>query len=234
MTATILKFIPWMVALLSLGGIVAIVLRKIPILLKLPAAPPEGQSPRFLIRAVIQKIGTRIRGLRYSSYQPAISIWFEKVLRKIRVLILKIDNIFLRLIGATREKSQIWTVRSRAWMEQHRLKKIQKLQVLEKLDQVEILETIQKAKEEAADESKEAPAQMQKDEKKKEVEKISVEKECIDLIAKDPRNVEAYKRLAFYYCEQGNKDDAKNCFRQVLKFNPDDLEVISKMKELAG
>lgn len=225
---TILNLAPWVAAGMCLAGIAIIILRKIPVLLKLPAEPQEGQTQPFLGKILLQKILLRIRGLKYSSYPALFSKWLEKTLRKTRVLILKIDNIFVNLIGKSREKSQIWTVRSRAWMEQHRLKKIQKLQVLEKLDQAEIIETIQKAKEEVR---KEADGK-KIDEAAPEKVKFSEEKNCIDMIARDPRNVDAYKRLGFLYCEQGNKDDAKNCFKQVLKLNPDDLEVIGKMKEL--
>jgi tetratricopeptide (TPR) repeat protein len=170
--------------------------------------------------------------LRYSSYQPALAAWFEKTLRKLRLLLLKIDNVFLRMIGSSREKTQIWTVRSRAWMEQHRLKKIKKLEVLEKLDQAEIIETIQKAKEDVKNGKKDKTSEVPKPELSEEELKQAEETSCIDIIARDPRNIEAYRRLGFLYCEQGNKEDAKNCFRQVLKLNPDDLEVISKMREL--
>ncbi len=226
----ILNILPWIIAGLSLGGIVFIVAKKIPVLLKLPSNAPDGQAPVFFAKALAQKIGIRIKGLRYSSYQPLFLAWVEKTLRKFRLLILKTDSIFVKLIGHSREKTQIWTVRSRAWMEQHRLKKIQKLQVLEKLDQAELMETIQKAKNEVEEEKKNSK---NKEEVQPQMAK-SEEKECIDLISQDPRNIEAYKRLGFYYCLQGNKDDAKNCFRQVLKLNPDDLEVVAKMKELAG
>src|SRR4030042_2113130 len=145
----IIKFAPWIVGVLSLAGIFTIIFRKIQVLLKLPASAPDGQAPAFFLKVLAQKIFIRFKGLRYSSYQPALLSWFEKFLRKLRLSILRTDALFVKLIGSSREKSQIWTVRSRAWMEQHRLKKIQKLQVLEKLDQAEILETIQKAKQDA-------------------------------------------------------------------------------------
>jgi len=235
MRTLIINIVPWAVAGLSLGGVAVIILKKIPVLLKLPARPPEGQPQNFILKSLAQKIILRFRGLRYSSYQPALAAWFEKTLRKLRLLLLKIDNLFLRLIGSSREKTQIWTVRSRAWMEQHRLKKIKKLEVLEKLDQAEIIETIQRAKEDVKNGNgkKEKKQEIGKTELSQEELYVAEETNCIDLIARDPRNIEAYRRLGFMYCEQGNKEDAKNCFKQVLKLNPDDLEVISKMKELA-
>jgi len=230
----ILNFAPWVVAALSLAGVAVIILKKIPVLLKLPVKPPDGQPPSFLLKSLAQKIILRLRGLRFSSYLPAISAWFEKTLRKLRLLLLKIDNVFVKLIGSSREKTQIWTVRSRAWMEQHRLKKIKKLEVLEKLDQAEIIETIQKAKEDVKNGNgkNEKKPEISKPELSEEELKYAEETSCIDMIARDPRNIEAYRRLGFLYCEQGNKEDAKNCFKQVLKLNPDDLEVISKMKDL--
>src|SRR4030042_1595429 len=232
MKTLILNIAPWVMAGLSITSITFIFLRKRSLLLKLPARPPEGQEHVSIFKALIQKIIIRMKGLRYFSYQPAMAAWFEKILRKIRVLLLKIDNVFLRMIGASREKTQIWTVRSRAWMEQHRLKKIKKLEVLEKLDQAEIIETIQKAKEEVKNGKKEKKEEEKKIEISEGELRQAEEANCIDLIARDPRNIESYRRLVFLYCELGNKEDAKNCFKQVLKLNPDDLEVISKMKEL--
>lgn len=217
---------------MSFLGVGIIIFRKIPILLKLPITPPDGQKPTFFLKVLFQKFSLRLKGLRYSSYQPVLSAWSEKTLRKLRLVILKIDNIFVGLIGRSREKSQIWTVRSRAWMEQHRLKKIQKLQVLEKLDQAEIMETIQKAKKEVKEEEENQKQVQSPEPLVQEGQEVLEEKYCIDLIAKDPRNIDAYRRLGFLYLEQGNKEDAKNCFKQVLKLNPDDLEVVSKMKEL--
>jgi tetratricopeptide (TPR) repeat protein len=234
MKTLILNIVPWVVAALSMAGVAIIILRKRPVLLKLPVKPSEGQEQVFIFKALSQKIVLRLRGLRYSSFGPAMVVWFEKILRKLRLLLLKIDNIFVRMIGRSREKTQILTVRSRAWMEQHRLKKIKKLEVLEKLDQAEIIETIQKAKEDVKNGNgkKEKKAEVKKPEISEEELKQAEEANCIDLIARDPRNIEAYRRLGFLYCELGNKEDAKNCFKQVLKLNPDDLEVISKMKEL--
>lgn len=230
MRAIIINFAPWVLAGLSLAGLVAIILRKIPVLLKLPEVPQDGQPQQFLVNDLFQKIILRLRGLRYSSVQPAIVNSIEKTLRKLRLLLLKIDNLFVNLIGRSREKSQIWTVRSRAWMEQHRLKKIQKLQVLEKLDQAEIIETIQKAKEEVREQ--ENGKKEEKQIRPKENGFVLEEKRFIDLIARDPRDLEAYKQLGLLYLKQGDKEDAKNCFKQVLKLNPDDMEVISKMKEI--
>jgi len=219
MKIIILNLLPWIVLGISVIGIIVIILRKIQVLLKLPVKSAiEHLSP-----SVGEKIKIKIEGLRYSSLQPAIATWLEKTLRKLRVTLLKLDNVFLNLIERAREKSQILKARSRAWVEHHRLKKIEKLQMLEKLDQAEVSETIEKAKKE----SKKEPVP-----KKEKDSTLAEEKKLVDLITKEPRNIEAYRKLGFLYLKLDNKEDAKNCFREVLKIDPDDLEVISKLKEL--
>ncbi|MBI4708704.1 MAG: tetratricopeptide repeat protein [Candidatus Portnoybacteria bacterium] len=223
----ILTYTPWVVLAICFVGMVVIVLRKMQLLLKLPEKPQEAN----ISSPLLEKFKIKIRGVKYSSFQPAVSGWLEKLLRKLRLSILKIDNFFVFLIERLREKSQVWTVRSRAWMEQHRLKKIQKLQVLEKLDQAQILESIQKAKEEVKVEENNGKNKALPESKNNGFE-APEEKACIDLIARDPRNIKAYRKLGFLYLNQGNKEDAIGCFKQVLKLNPEDLEVAEKIKEL--
>lgn len=220
----ILNLMPWVALAIGLAGVIIIIFRKMPVLLKLPPKPENADAP-----SIFARIKLRVKSLKYSGYQPILSTWVEKILRRLRLIILKIDNFFLVSIHKAREKSQVWTIRSRAWMEQHRLRKIEKLKILEKLDKAEVLETIQKAKEEVKEQEKnqgstEPSLSLSAEE--------SEEKQLIDLIAKNPRDIDSYRRLGFLYCKQGNKEDAKNCFRQVLKLEPGDLEVISKMKEL--
>ena len=42
----------------------------------------------------------------------------------------------------------------------------------------------------------------------------------VERIAANPRDLEAYERLGEYYMEQGNLQDAKECYRQVLRLSP--------------
>lgn len=214
MKSLILNLIPWIIIAGSALGVILIILRKVPVLLKLPEKPEADQiSP-----SIFERIKIGWQKFRHSSLQPALTSWLEKTLRKFRLMILKIDRIFVGQIEKAREQSQTMKARSRAWVEQHRLKKIEKIQVLEKLDQAQVIESIEKAKKEKEEEER----------KEKEIG----EKELVKMIAKDPRDISAYRKLGFLYLKQGNKEDAKNCFREVLKIEPGDFEVISKIKEL--
>lgn len=55
----------------------------------------------------------------------------------------------------------------------------------------------------------------QKREEKNEYEQVLIER-----IALNPRDIEAYERLGDYYLEGGSLDDAKECFKQVLRLSP--------------
>lgn len=220
--------------ILTAGGIsgMAIIMgKKVSVLSKI--------SEENLVRPQIFKetLRTKIKAIKYSALRPLLFSWLEKTLRKLRVFVLKIDNIFLEMIGEARENSQTWTIRSKAWLEHRRIKKKQKLQVLEELDKAEIFEGLNKAKQQI--DKEEDKAFKQKIETiTKEIEPLEMlnekEKELIDGIAKNPKDIEAYKELGFLYLKKKNFPDARSCFRQVLKFNQDETEIRKKLEEIVG
>ncbi len=53
-----------------------------------------------------------------------------------------------------------------------------------------------------------------------------VEKKCINIIALDHKNIEAYKKLGEVYLEQKNYENAYETFKHILKLNPDDIETL--------
>lgn len=59
-----------------------------------------------------------------------------------------------------------------------------------------------------------------------------LEEALINRIAADPRDIEAYERLGDYYISQNNVNDAQECYRQVLKLNPQSLSVKGKIERL--
>ncbi len=133
---------------LGFGGIVVFFSKKIPILLKLSAIVP----PNIEKEGLAESLKSKIKGFKYSLSLPEVLAWAEKNLRKLRIFILKIDNIAFNLIKYARDKADVWTIRSRAWGEHHKLKEKEKTQLLENLDKLEVSETLQKISEEAAKE----------------------------------------------------------------------------------
>lgn len=60
------------------------------------------------------------------------------------------------------------------------------------------------------------------------------EKIYIEIIAKDPKNYRAYKRLGKIYKRQRNYSDARKSFEQVLKIEPDEKETKQELAEIEG
>lgn len=231
--------------------------RKMPTLVKLSPSAKNVQT-----EGLRQRLLLRLWGIKYSAWRPLILNWLEKNLRKARLLILKADNLFTNWINSARQRSETWTVRSRAWVEHHRLKSKEKGQVLEKLDKMEVSQTLEKIDKEVAVEEDQAFKEKIKQSNGNGKNSSSVkeegavelnlagepqinmqatapheepeEKKYIDLISQNPKDVEAYRELGFIYLRQKNYSDARACFRQVLKFKPEDEGVKNKLNEIKG
>jgi len=54
----------------------------------------------------------------------------------------------------------------------------------------------------------------------------------IERIAANPKDIEAYERLGEYYMEIDSMNDAKECFKQVLKLDPKNRNVRYRMRRL--
>jgi len=120
-------FIPYLIIILSLIGLACIIYRKIPTLIKLPLEPAENGAPDVSLR---EKTVNIIKALAHPNYWLVFLGWLEKSLRKIRILFLKLDNFFISLIAKSREKSHEMAIKSREWMSERRMKKIDKLKML--------------------------------------------------------------------------------------------------------
>lgn len=55
------------------------------------------------------------------------------------------------------------------------------------------------------------------------------EQKCVEIIALDHKNIEAYKKLGFIYVEQKNYSNAEATFEHILKLYPDDVETVIDM-----
>ena len=236
-------------------GILFLVIRKMPTLYKLSEIPQPTSGGKFF-----ENFTMKLKEVKYSTYRPLILNWLEKNLRKFHLLTLKMDNFFVKWIKSSREKSEVWTIRSRAFLEHRRIKRREKAQLLEKLDRVEVSEALEKITQEVAKdedkalvekiesviESNEAPVvveapveaivieQNQMEEATTEEAPTEEEKKYIDLISKNPKDIDAYRALGFIYLEQKNYSNARACFRRVLKKRPEDEDVKNKLEEIRG
>lgn len=61
---------------------------------------------------------------------------------------------------------------------------------------------------------------------------LFTEKECIEMIAKNPRNIKAYNTLADIYIKQKNFTDAKASLQQILKFDANNVDAKLKLRKI--
>ncbi len=228
------------------------VARKIPSLAKLSRDPQPSLNGKLG-----EEIKTRLHGLKYSNFLPLFLVQMEKTLRWARLFVLRLDNLFVAWIKKSRDKSDVWTIRSRAWMEHRRLKKKEKTQLLEQLDKAEVSQTIKKIEQEVAKdednafkekveivnaveeaETVEQSAPVEVLEEQPEEEEILTvteeEKKYIDAIAANPKDLKAYRALCDIYYNQQSYSDARACFRQVLKLDPADEQTKAKLEKIKG
>ena len=84
----------------SFLGMTIIIVRKIPVLAQLPEVPTK-----FDFKIKIQKIAEKIKNFKYLKI-PSFEILLQKILSKIRILTLKIENKTDGWLQKLREKTQ--------------------------------------------------------------------------------------------------------------------------------
>jgi len=83
---------------LSIIGILVIVLRKVPIILRYPRHPFEEVS----LSGILEKLRSKITSNEFF-HAMALPIT-EKMLRKIKIFVLKLDNFLAKLVGRLRHR----------------------------------------------------------------------------------------------------------------------------------
>lgn len=63
-------------------------------------------------------------------------------------------------------------------------------------------------------------------------EKSQFEDILVERIAMNPRDIEAYERLGDYYMDRDSYDDAKECYKQVLRLSPVNRKAKLRMRKL--
>jgi tetratricopeptide (TPR) repeat protein len=120
-------FIPYVLVLVSFLGIVALFLKKAPVLAKLPAEQINEQAKVALTSKTVNLIKDKIA---HPNYWLAFLVWVEKFLRKVRIVFLRLDNFCISLIASSRERSKKLAIKSRNWVSERRMQKIEKLKLL--------------------------------------------------------------------------------------------------------
>ncbi len=169
--------------------------------------------------------------------------FLEKTTQRFKVLTLKFHNMSGKLLESIKEKRKKDVVNHIKEVKEEKItvvreekedseefdvfvKKISTREIEQK-DEISLLE-----KEE---EEKPAKPMISEEVTRPEVPSASrnkLEEVLIERIIARPRDLDAYEELGDLYFEQKNFQDAKNCYRQMLKVNPANRRVKIKMRRI--
>jgi len=149
-----------------------------------------------------EPIYIRVKEFDHQKYLADLMIFLEKVLRQMKIFSLKIENILSKWIEVLRNKSR----NIRGKIRRIKIKEVEKNKLLE-------------------EKTGESPIAMLK-------EPTEEEKKWIEIIAKSPKNVTAYKELGMLYYRQYNLKDAKECFKMAIKLGSKDKKIREILKEI--
>jgi tetratricopeptide (TPR) repeat protein len=223
------EIIPQMAIILSVAGILIILGRKIPAVLDLSEEEKEKEKAfqdrekNGRIFCFFKKIKEKIMFAKPEKSTARAIVEIEKILKKIRIQLLKLDQKFLVWIKKLREKSE-GTFTSHNFQEKLGSLKAKKktIRFLKKKEEP-IVEKLDKA------EKKEAK---QEKDNSKQNKNSNEEKKCIEAITKNPKDVESYKKLGVIYLVQKNYKDAKLSFEQILKINSKNKKAKEELEKI--
>ena len=147
-------------------------------------------------------------------------LFLEKILKKMKIVFLRLENKFS------------------SWAEKIKNKRNQRKENFEKQEknfqeQEKISDNFSRFERTEKRQSREAGKIIDREDKKNIFLKNDFfERQMVEKIAANPKDISLYKKLGEYYWELKNFDYAKECFKQIMKLNPRDKNVKQKMKEI--
>lgn len=195
--------IPLVSFLIAVALIILIIARKFVYLKKLtPETIDEtiGSHENFLVE-LFPELTTYLKKVSLRSYGVNLLTEFEKLLRKLRLISMKVDTVTNQLIHRVRKeaKQQEAILSKEATLEEEKLAEL-----------------------ESEEEELENLGDSQEDLKKKE-QLLIIE------IAKNPKDPQLYLELGNIYMRVGEYEDAKNSFAKAVELNPDDNRLKRKL-----
>jgi tetratricopeptide (TPR) repeat protein len=200
-------FIPFGIFLASVLLIVWVIARKFVYLKKLA---PEvitntAAAQKSFWAELFPELVVSFKKIKFREWKIAILAEFEKFLRKVRLIFLKVEAVTNQLIHKIRRT----TVYQEEVLNQ------------ESRQEVEVEE-----KKESLTVSTEKNGDTVRDWKEEE-------QELIMEIAKNPKNADLYKKLGNLYLEAGEWIDASESFKKALELDPEDTSVKMKLERVS-
>lgn len=204
------ELLPQIIIIVSIAGIIFIVARKIPSLSKIPedikvSDVSDSFKKKFKAPSFINKLWFKIKSFRYSEYSHKFLDFSEKVLRKLKFVFLKLENKLTDWAELLKEYSQ-------------------KVKIRRQGIGVRINSDSEKNVESKIFHSSDVTSSIE------DLDKL--EEKCIAAIAKNPRDIKAYKELGSLYIKKNNVPDAREAFQQVLRLDHFDKDAEEQLRKL--
>ncbi len=242
--------IPPILIILSLAGIIIFFMKKAPQIARLndeDALEKESRARRATV-GFWGKIARGIGNINWGGAKNVLLVFSEKLTRRARIMFLRLESQSKNLNDSIRTKRDGHRHKA-AKMKAMNMESQEEEAIREKLDHYEsqkkksyltgVKNVLQKEKVVAkkanvTDEKVIKPMVSDRvvtpsgrAEMKDRLEGLLIER-----IAANPKDVEAYERLGEYYMEIDSLNDAKECFKQVLKLDPKNRNVKYRMRVL--
>lgn len=179
----------------------------------------------------------KVREIDYKRHGLNFVVGLEKLLRRVKIVFLKVENLLTSWIKSLSNKSRLMNQKSREWIRQRELQRRSKPKCkggfLNRFRRKEREEDLP-AGTGGIDNGDRADVIVEDDDLPlSELKKpIQEEQKWIDLIVENPRNITAYKFLGLLYWKQHNYADAKASLEMAVKLGSKDKKVLEILKEL--
>jgi len=212
---------------LCLLGLAIIVYRKISALAKL-------SEEEIIILSRKKGLADRVKEVNYKQHWLNFMVSLEKLLMRVKIVFLKIENILGKWIAGLRGNSKVMAQKSRDWIRQKETKRREKQDKLNgKKTSDEIILKINKKTESDSREKEISKEELSEEISLEDLNKpIEEEQKWIDLIVENPKNITAYKFLGLFYWKQHNYPDAKASLEMAVKLGSKDKKVKEALEEL--
>ena len=213
-------FLP--IIIFSIVGIVVIFVRKMPNVSQMPIYDASAFYDSWLY-----KFPAKIKNFRFWHIKDAFLAFMEKSLRKFKIILLKFENKLSHLTAKLNRKRG--NGEKAAVVEKLSVQRNGSPRLIEDLSKIfnSIEEDVV-----GEEENKRDGVDTGKQEKFNDDLFLQQEKNILEEIRINPRDMEAYKKLGFLYFEYKNYEDALNSFQQAIKLGCGDEKVLGAIEEI--
>ena len=233
------SLIPPIVVVLSAIGIIVFLVKKSSKVKDIQEENLQLDKHLFVERGIFGNLWFKIKSIKGEDIKHFFLGILERITRRSRIIFLKLESKFGEMSNDIRAKRQARTNRKAKEVQiaEGRAKdifdKLKRYRIGKNEPKSGISPEIKKA---YMDEEERVFKPILSDKivvpESASETKDKLEELLIERIAVNPKDIEAYERLGEYYMEIKSYNDAKECFKQVIKLNPGNRNVKYKIRRL--